>query len=88
VEPIAALVGYSGMLAAPETLAAEKKSAPPILLIHGMADEVVPFPAMAAAERTLKAAGITVRTLPCARLAHSIDENGISTGMQFLQQYL
>ena len=87
-DPIAALVGYSGMLAAPQTLAAEKKSAPPILLIHGEQDEVVPFPSMEAAAGALKAAGISSSTLPCPHLGHSIDDIGIHAGMQFLQQYL
>ncbi len=41
-EPIAAVLGYSGALLAPELLAAEIKSRPPVLLVHGDADQVVP----------------------------------------------
>ena len=43
--PAAAVVGYSGMLIAPQLLAAEIKSRPPMLLVHGTADPVVPMPA-------------------------------------------
>jgi phospholipase/carboxylesterase len=87
-EPIAALLGYSGMLADPESLMREKKSAPPILLVHGMEDDVVPFSALGETERALKTAGLTVKTLACPRLAHSIDETGLVAGMNFLQQHL
>jgi phospholipase/carboxylesterase len=87
-EPIAALLGYSGMLSAPGSLNAEKKSAPPILLIHGVRDEVVPFAAMEQATTALKAADIQARMLACPNLGHSIDDAGIAAGMQFLQQYL
>jgi phospholipase/carboxylesterase len=87
-ESIAALLGYSGMLAFPAALNVEKKSAPPVLLIHGMRDEVVPFRAMAEAAAALKAAGIDARTLACPDLGHSIDDAGIAAGMQFLHQYL
>src|SRR5205823_8095247 len=43
----AAIVGYSGMLvfaseAAPEALAAEIRSRPPVLLIHGDRDDLIP----------------------------------------------
>jgi phospholipase/carboxylesterase len=86
--PIAAIVGYSGMLANAAALPAEIKSKPPTLLVHGMLDEVLPFRAMGDAETALKTAGVAVRTLACPRLAHSIDEAGIAAGMQFLQNYL
>ena len=46
----AAIVGYSGRLIAPELLASELRSKPPVLLVHGMADPVVPFASLAAAE--------------------------------------
>jgi len=87
-EPIAAVIGYSGMLAFAENLKAEKKSSPPLLLVHGTADEVVPFAAMGAAESVLKAAGISVQTLACPRMGHSIDDAGIAAGQAFLQKYL
>jgi len=86
-QQIACIIGYSGMLAEGEHLNAEKKSAPPTLLIHGTADEVVPFAAMDAAERILRSAGIPVQTLTCPGLGHSIDDAGIIKGMEFLQDH-
>jgi phospholipase/carboxylesterase len=83
----AAIVGYSGMLIAPELLSAELKSKPPILLAHGMADQVVPFTAMDAAAAALKALDLSVETLARPGLPHSIDQDGLARGGGFLQQH-
>lgn len=85
---IAGVVGYSGALAGPDRLPAEVKSKPPILLVHGDADQVVPFAAMAMAEQGLRAAGISVETLRRPGLPHSIDEEGIAAGIKFLSRVL
>jgi len=87
-EPVTCIVAYSGLLTGGETLAAEKKCAPPVLLVHGMIDEVVPFAAMGAAAQGLKAAGIPVSTITCPSLGHSIDDVGLIEGLKFLQKYL
>ena len=85
---MAGVVGYSGALAGPERLAAEVKSKPPMLLVHGDADPVVPFALMAAAAQGLRAAGLVVETLPRPGLPHSIDEEGIAAGVNFLGRVL
>jgi phospholipase/carboxylesterase len=87
-EAVAAIVGYSGKIGNGAALAAEKKCAPPVLLVHGTLDEVLPFDSMAEAEAALKAAAIPVRTLTCPKIGHTIDEAGVNAGVQFLQQYL
>ena len=56
-EPVAGIVGFSGRLLAPELLAGELRSRPPVLLVHGTDDPLVPYSSLAAAETTLKAAG-------------------------------
>ena len=83
-QAIAAVVGYSGALVAADRLAAEIKSRPPVLLVHGDADPVVPFAALAAAERALTAAGVAVETLACPGVPHSIDQAGLVRGGRFL----
>ncbi|RAI58635.1 alpha/beta hydrolase [Roseicella frigidaeris] len=83
--PPAAILGYSGALVAPETLAAEATGRPPVLLVHGEADEVVPAAASRAAESALRAAGIPVQALYRPGLAHGIDEAGIEAGAQALK---
>src|SRR5690348_938173 len=42
-QPLAGILGYSGRLIAPELLAAEMRSRPPVLLVHGTNDPLVPF---------------------------------------------
>ncbi len=84
----AAVVGYSGALVGAESLVTEGKSRPPILLVHGDADPIVPFQAMAAAAAGLKAAGLKVETLARPGLPHSIDEQGLVRGGEFIAAHL
>jgi phospholipase/carboxylesterase len=84
----AAIVGYSGALIAPEALAAELESRPPVLLVHGTADPVVPFAAMGTAAKALQAQGLTVEALAPPGLPHSIDPEGLARGGRFLQEKL
>jgi len=84
--PPAAIVGYSGALIAPHLLGTELRSKPPVLLVHGMADQVVPFGAMAAATGVLQSHGLSVETLARPGLPHSIDPEGLARGGQFLQK--
>ncbi|MHA1151870.1 MAG: alpha/beta hydrolase [Alphaproteobacteria bacterium] len=87
-QPCAAVIGYSGALVGPELLAEEVRSRPPVLLVHGQADEVVPFPSMAAAEQALRDAGILVHGEARPGLGHGIDEEGLQLGAAMLKQSL
>ena len=86
--PCAAVIGYSGALVGPELLAEEVRSRPPILLVHGQADEVVPFQSMAAAEQALRGAGFLVHGEARPGLGHGIDEEGLQLGVAMLKQSL
>ena len=83
VAPIA-IVGYSGALVAPERLPAEIKVKPPVLLIHGDADPMVPVQAMHAAVAGLTAAGVAVHSHVAKGVGHSIDAEGVQLGAAFL----
>lgn len=83
---IAAVVGFSGAVVAPETLAAELRSRPRVLLVHGEADEVVNPACLAQAERSLSAVGIPVLADMRPELGHSIDGPGLSLAIGFLRQ--
>jgi phospholipase/carboxylesterase len=85
---LAGIVGFSGRLIAPELLAAEIKSRPPVLLAHGTADEVVPYASLDHAANGLRAAGIEVETLSCPGVGHGIDQNGLVRGAEFLHKVL
>jgi phospholipase/carboxylesterase len=88
VEPVAGIVGFSGRLLAPELLASELRSRPPILLAHGTEDPLVPYSSLAAAETMLKAAGVPVETVTSVGIGHSIDDQGLRRGGQFLKNVL
>ena len=83
---IGAILGYSGALTGADFLAAEIKSRPPIALVHGDADPVVPFGAMAEAEKVLTSVGITCETLRVPGLQHGIAEEGMQFGAAFLKK--
>lgn len=87
-KPAAGIVGFSGRLLAPELLAGELRSRPPILLVHGTEDPLVPYAALAEARAGLAAAGVPVETLTCAGIGHSIDEEGLRQGGAFLKDAL
>jgi phospholipase/carboxylesterase len=86
--PVAGILGYSGALLGAEILPQEIRSRPPTLLVHGDADEVVPFSALTAAQKGLTAAGVPVETLVCPGLGHAIDEAGLKKGGEFLRRVL
>ncbi len=85
-EPPAAVVGFSGVLTAPERLAAEMTAPPPpVLLVHGAADDVVPVHALAAARDGLAAAGVGCRWRIEPGLPHSIGQAGLADCADFLR---
>lgn len=85
---IAGIVGYSGMLADPEGLAASLRSKPPVLLIHGDADTVLPIAAFHQAKTELDRLGFDLTTHVSPGLGHSVDEVGLTLGRQFLRKVL
>jgi len=85
---LAGIIGYSGRLIAPDILGEEIRSRPPILLVHGTDDPMVPYASMPDAETALKGAGVSVETLTCPGIGHSIDGHGLQAGGRFLQSVL
>ncbi len=79
-----AILAYSGALVAPEVLAAERKNAAPVLLVHGLADGVVEAARSQAAEAALLAEGIPVQARYTPGLDHGIDPGGVAAGASFL----
>ena len=80
----AAILGYSGLLIGAEALSTEIKARPPVLLIHGEADEVVPYQALPAAVAALEANSVTVAWDGRPGLGHGIDPEGLTRGAAFL----
>lgn len=85
---VAAIVGYSGMLTGSARLRADLVTKPPVLLIHGSHDPVVPVAALHAAEHELKHLGIDVATHIASGVRHSVDPVGLRLGREFVARAL
>lgn len=85
--PLAGIVGYSGMIADEAALAAAPTH-PPILLVHGDADPMIPITAFHQAKAALTGAGFAVESHVSPRLGHSIDMDGLRLGGAFLSRVL
>ena len=85
---LAGIVGYSGMLVDEAGLADPAITRPPILLVHGDADPMVPFAAFHAAKAALTRNGFAVEEHVSRGLGHSIDLAGLQLGGQFLARVL
>jgi phospholipase/carboxylesterase len=83
-EAVAAIVGYSGMMAGVEHLEAEATVKPPVILIHGDQDEVIPVQAMFQASQALGAADIPVEWHVSNGIGHGIDADGLMHGISFI----
>jgi len=88
VEPVAGVVAFSGRLLAPERLRPELRSKPPVLLIHGDADPVVPFESMAEAGNALIEAGFETYGHVMKGAGHGIAPDGLSVALGFLRDRL
>jgi phospholipase/carboxylesterase len=89
----AAIVGYSGMLALPEDIdpqrfAAEIRSRPPVLLVHGDQDPLIPVQALFQAAQGLASLGVPVEWHISAGIGHGIDQEGLRQGGEFLARNL
>ncbi len=80
----AAIVGFSGLLARGAELEPLPPDTPPILLVHGDADQMIPAQAMLASAMMLAGAGATVQWHIAAGLGHGIDPVGLDMGGAFL----
>ncbi len=87
-KPFAGLLGYSGLLADPGAIKAGPSQKPPILLIHGENDEMIPVGALFAATEGLGAADIPVAWHISKGIGHGIAPDGLELGADFLKRVL
>jgi len=85
---LAGIIGFSGMLADPDAPDSELLSRPPVLLVHGDADPVIPVAALERAKTALQTQGFAVNAFVSRGLVHSIDPAGLDLGQQFLKTVL
>ena len=85
---VAGILGFSGMLTGAAQLAHQKITRPPVCLVHGAADPIVPVMALHAAEQALGRAGIDVASHVRPALGHSVDPAGLRIGGEFVARCL
>jgi phospholipase/carboxylesterase len=82
----AGIVGFSGRLLKPEDLAEEARSKPPVLLVHGDADEVVPIDSLPVAAEALEGAGFDrVYAHVMKGTGHGIAPDGLQVALAFMR---
>lgn len=86
VPPPRAILAYSGAVLDSPELQREITGPPPVLLVHGEADEVVPFSRGSAAALVLSELGVPVTSVWRPGVGHWIDDVGLTEGALFLQQ--
>lgn len=84
-QPCASVVAYSGRFLSPTKAAQEIKSKPNMCVIHGDADDVVPFSSLDSAVKALKENGVNAEGHPVRGLGHMINEDGIRLGVEFIK---
>jgi phospholipase/carboxylesterase len=89
---LAAIVGYSGVLVTPASAEAAAKAAedvtvqPPVLLVHGDQDELIPAQALFLSAQGLGGMGVAVEWHLSQGIGHGIDADGLKLGGSFLQK--
>ena len=84
-KPLGGVLGYSGALVGAHLIKDECKSKPEICLIHGEADDVVPFDAFSQAMSVLQKQGFKVHGYSAPDIGHGIDPAGMQIGIKFLR---
>lgn len=88
-DPVAGVVAFSGRLLNPETLGDEVMCRPPVLLVHGDADDVVPPSSLPEAANALEQAGWQdVYAHVMKGTAHGIAPDGLGVALAFMRDKL
>ena len=85
----AAIISFSGALLRHEDLSAKlNTSYPPVQLVHGSADQVVPCALMGEAVRILQPLGVVVDSVERPGLGHGVDPDGLTASIEFLASHI
>jgi phospholipase/carboxylesterase len=88
-DAVAGIVAFSGRLLSPELLADEAVSRPPVLLVHGDMDDLVPVRSMPEAAEALQKAGWKdVYAHVMEGTGHGIAPDGLGVALAFLRDKL
>ena len=85
---LAGLISFSGALLTEQNLKQASHSSPPILLIHGDLDDVVPATALIEAQSHFEEKGYDVEVVLEKGVGHSIDQVGLDAARKFIDTHL
>jgi phospholipase/carboxylesterase len=85
---LAGILGFSGLLADPAVFRGSAVQKPPVLLIHGDRDDLIPVTAIFSAAQGLAAAEIPVEWHISRGIPHGIGADGLALGLNFLRRVL
>jgi phospholipase/carboxylesterase len=85
---LAGILGYSGLLADPLALKGSAAQKPPVMLVHGDMDDLIPVAAVFSAAQGLAAAEIPVEWHISPGIPHGIGPDGMELGRGFLKRLL
>lgn len=80
------IIGFSGALPGAASLASEIRSRPPVCLLHGSADPVVPYALGLATKGALEGLGIEVAFHSSPGAGHTITPDGLDFATGFLRR--
>jgi phospholipase/carboxylesterase len=87
MQPCASVIAYSGRFISPPEIAIDIKSKPNICIVHGDADDVVPFSYLDLSVKTLRKNGINAEAHAIHSLSHIINDEGIKLGVEFIKRH-
>ena len=88
-DAVAGICAFSGRLLEPELLADELMCRPPVLLVHGDQDDVVPVQSLPQAAEALQAAGWKEVSAHIMKgTGHGIAPDGLSVALAFMRERL
>ena len=85
---LAGVIGFSGVLAGEDRLKDDIQSKPPVLIVHGEDDPVIPVEAVPRATKALRGVDIDAEWHIVAGLGHGIEQMGLMLAANFLRRTL
>jgi phospholipase/carboxylesterase len=87
MQPCALVIAYSCRFITLPEIAIDIKSKPNIFIIHGDADDVVPFSYLDSSLETLRKNGINTEAHAIHSLSHIINDEGMKLGVEFIKRH-
>lgn len=82
------IISFSGGIVEPDTIGQSMVTKPPVCLVHGDSDEVVPLAMSVRGEQVLKAAGVDARLFISPNTGHSIAADGLEFARNFVSELI